>query len=183
MSIFEMFLISVSLSMDAMAVSICKGLTIKNGIKIGLKIALCFGLFQFLMPIIGYLLGATFSSFISEIDHYIVFILLSIISFKMIRDSKSSISISSYFNFKETIVLSFATSIDALAIGISYSFLDSFKILFPLIIGIICFTISFLSFLFSYRFKSIFKGKESLFGGIILFLIGLKIFLEHLGII
>lgn len=184
MSLFEIFLISVSLSMDAMAVSMCKGIVSQNEIKSGLKLGLFFGFFQFLMPIIGYLLGATFSNFISKIDHYIVFILLSIISFNMIQDSKETKDdFNLSFNLKEIFILSFATSIDALAVGISYAFLDSFKIIFPVIIGIVCFTISFISFLFSYRFRRIFKGKESLVGGIIIFLIGLKILLEHLDII
>lgn len=181
MSIISIFLIAVSLSMDALAVSICKGLTIKNKLKkTGLIMAIYFGLFQALMPLLGYLLGSYFWNLVEKIDHFIVFIILTYISFSMINDSNNNDKISESTNLKEMIILSIATSIDALAIGITFAFLKVNILLAILIIGVTCASISFIGTIIGNKFGNKYGNKSTLIGGIVLFLIGVKILLEHL---
>ena len=172
--------------MDAFAVSICKGLSMKKlDWKKAFIIALYFGAFQGLMPVIGYFLGATFSDLVTSIDHWIAFALLSIIGGNMIKESfdDEEEKRNDNVDFKTMIVLAIATSIDALAVGITFAFLKTNIVLSVVLIGIITFVISLLGVNIGNKFGDKFQNKAELSGGIILILIGLKILLEHLGII
>ncbi len=188
MSYLEIIIIAVGLAMDAFAVSICKGLKMKK-IKYGqaLIIALFFGGFQALMPLLGWLLGHQFESFITEIDHYIAFALLAIIGGKMIFDSvrkkkdDKEEKESEKFDIKELFILAIATSIDALAVGITFAFLKVEILGAISIIGVITLVICFLGVLIGGFFGDKLQGKAEIVGGIILILMGLKILLEHLG--
>ena len=185
MGLFEIIFIGLGLAMDAFAVSICKGLSIKQlNIKKVIIIALYFGLFQALMPVLGYFLGSTFSILVQKIDHWIAFILLTIIGGKMIIDSTMSDDVSDErLDFKTMFILAIATSIDALAVGITFAFFEINLLLAILLIGIITFILSIIGVIIGNRFGGKFQNKAHLIGGIILILIGLKILLEHLGII
>lgn len=186
MKIIEIILIGIGLAMDAFAVSICKGLAIK---KISLKkaaiIALYFGVFQALMPVLGYFLGAAFESYITQIDHWIAFILLSLIGLNMIKESFSNEEEATKDNtdFKTMIILSIATSIDALAVGITFAFLNVNIVTSSLIIGIITFILCIIGVIIGNKFGNKMESKAEIIGGVILILIGIKILLEHLGII
>ena len=186
MGISEIIFISASLAMDAFAVSICKGLSMKKlDWKKAFIIALYFGAFQGLMPVIGYFLGATFSDLVTSIDHWIAFALLSIIGGNMIKESfdDEEEKRNDNVDFKTMIVLAIATSIDTLAVGITFAFLKTNIVLSVVLIGIITFVISLLGVNIGNKFGDKFQNKAELSGGIILILIGLKILLEHLGII
>ena len=185
MSLLEIILVAIGLSMDAFAVSICKGLSMKRlKWSNGVIVALYFGIFQAIMPLIGYLLGTTFSELVASLDHWIVFILLSIIGGKMIKDSfkKEDENENDKLDVRTMIILAIATSIDALAIGVTFAFFKITIIKSILIIGFITFTISFIGVIIGNKFGYRFKGKAEITGGVILILIGLKILLEHLGI-
>ena len=183
MGIAEILFMSVGLGMDAFAVSICKGLSmIKVKWKNAIVIALYFGIFQAMMPFIGYIIGTNFSEAVSSIDHWIAFILLSVIGINMIietfkkEDSKEDSSIS----FSNMIILAIATSIDALAVGFTFAFLKV-NIYEPIIsIGIINFILSAMGVKIGNMFGEKYKGKSQILGGIILIVIGLKILIEHL---
>ena len=183
MTIFEIILTAIALSMDAFAVSICKGISLK---KINLRncvlIGTYFGLFQALMPIIGYLLGHNFKDLIMSIDHWIAFILLLSIGINMILESSKEeiLDNKEKLSFKVMIVLAIATSIDALAVGITFAFLDVDIIGSSLIIGIITFTLSILGAKFGNVFGNKLEKRAQVLGGIILIMIGLKILIEHL---
>lgn len=186
MSLLEIILIGVGLAMDAFAVSICKGLTMKKfNIKKAIIIASYFGIFQACMPLVGYALGINFASAIEKIDHWIAFILLSTIGINMIKESIKSgeDKINDSIDFKTMIVLAIATSIDALAVGITFSFLNVNIIQSILIIGTTTFIISALGVLIGNAFGDKLKGKSEIIGGIILIIIGFKILFEHLNII
>ena len=187
MSLFiEIFLIGVGLSMDAFAVSICKGLSMKKIKKRDVFIiALFFGGFQALMPFIGWFLGKGFESYIMSIDHWIAFILLAIIGAKMIQEAfqKEEEEYNEDISVKTMIVLSIATSIDALAVGITFAFLKVNLLLAITLIGTITFILSVIGTKIGNRFGDKYKSKAELAGGIILIIIGLKILLEHIGII
>lgn len=185
MTLFEIILIALGLAMDALAVSICKGLSMRSfNLKNSLIIGSYFGIFQALMPLLGYLLGTTFSELVVSIDHWIAFILLSIIGLKMINDSLKSENNdkNDKLDMKTMIGLAIATSIDALAIGITLAFFKISILKVILIIGFITFTISFIGVIIGNKFGDKFQGKAEIIGGGILVLIGLKILLEHLGI-
>lgn len=180
----EIFLIAIAVSMDAFAVSICKGLVMKkiekkNAIKIGLY----FGIFQAGMPILGYLLGKQFEQFVQNIDHWIAFILLSFIGLEMIKESFDDSKENDKLDFKTMFILSIATSIDALTIGITYAFFKVNIIIASTIIGITTFAFSVIGVFIGNKFGAKFKNQAEIIGGIILILIGLKILLEHLGIL
>ncbi len=186
MGIFEIVLLGIGLAMDAFAVSICKGLSMKRmNWKNAIIIALYFGAFQAAMPIIGYILGTTFESFVTTIDHWIAFILLSFIGGNMIKESfdKEDNKKNDRVDFKTMIVLALATSIDALAVGITFAFFDVNLILAISIIGVITFIVSLLGVKVGNRFGDKYQNKAELMGGIILVLLGIKILLEHLDII
>ena len=171
---FTLLLMGVGLSMDAFAVSICKGLSMRKvNKKQCLVIGLFFGGFQALMPFIGWVLGSQFEQYITSIDHWIAFILLGFIGGKMYPP----------LDFKEMFILAIATSIDALAVGITFAFLQVPIVEAVSIIGITTFVISVIGVYVGNFFGNRYKKKAELAGGIILILIGLKILLEHLGIL
>lgn len=186
-----LFLMGVSLAMDAFAVSVCKGLAMRKvNKKQCLVIALFFGGFQALMPFLGWLLGNRFESYITNIDHWIAFVLLGFIGGKMvveaIRDKGEEPEITEIdppLDIKELFVLAVATSIDALAVGITFAFLEIPIVEAMLIIGMTTFVISVAGVYIGNFFGNKYKSKAELVGGIILILIGLKILLEHLGIL
>lgn len=187
MGFFELFLLAVGLSMDAFAVSICEGLTMK---KLDYKragiLAIFFGGFQAGMPVIGYLLGRNFEKYITSVDHWIAFILLGIIGFNMIRESfgkEETCTENKKFNLKYVLVLAIATSIDALAVGITFAFLKVQIVSAVTVIGITTFVFSFVGVKIGNVFGIKYKSKAEIFGGIVLIIIGLKILFEHLGII
>ena len=186
MNFLEIVLVSFGLAMDAFAVAICKGMAMKKGnLKKGIIIALYFGIFQALMPFIGYMLGLRFEKVINAIDHWLAFILLSIIGINMIKESisKKEEKINDDISFKTMFILALATSIDALAVGVTFAFLRV-EILNPLIfIGTITFCMSYLGVKIGNKFGNKLKNKAETIGGIILILMGLKILLEHLHII
>ena len=182
MHFIEIILIAVGLAMDAFAVAISKGLSMKQNYKKSLKIGLYFGIFQAVMPLIGYFLGFSFESVVTKIDHYIAFTLLTIIGLSMILESNDD-DIDNKIDFKTMIILSIATSIDALAVGVTFAFLNVNIILAIFIIGIITFVICVVGVLIGNKFGKFLKNKAQIFGGIILILTGLKILLEHLKVI
>lgn len=190
MDVIELLIIAVALSMDAFAVAICKGLSIKNNkfiLKYAVIIGIYFGFFQALMPLIGYLLGAQFSDKIKAVDHWIVFILLFIIGAKMIWESfateSEDVCIDSPVTFKTMFPLAIATSIDALAVGVGFAFLNVDIIPAILFIGIITFILSLIGVKLGNLCGTKFQSKAEFTGGVILILMGIKILLEHLEII
>lgn len=189
MGIVELLLIGIGLSMDAFAVSICKGLNMKKVNKVHCAvIALFFGGFQALMPLIGWALGKQFESYITSIDHWIAFVLLALIGGNMVRESRQKEAeevekCEPKLNIKELFLLAIATSIDALAVGITFAFLKVDIIPAIAIIGATTFTISAIGVFVGNIFGNKYKDKAELAGGIILILIGVKILLEHLGIL
>ena len=185
----ELFLIGIGLSMDAFAVSICKGLSMQ---KIDKKYTLCIGLFfggfQALMPLTGYLLGSQFSGYIERFDHWIAFVLLALIGFNMIKESREEEEEEEKpyagVNFKELLILAVATSIDALAVGITFAFLPGTHIVPAVaLIGSITFVFSAAGIRLGNVFGLRYKSKAEFAGGVILILLGTKILLEHLGVL
>jgi len=186
MTIAELFIIAVGLSMDACAVAICKGLSVKKAtLKQALIVGAYFGGFQALMPAIGYLLGSQFQSLIVSIDHWIAFVLLGIIGGNMIRESRSASCdiMDNSFSFKAMFPLAVATSIDALAMGVTFAFLQVNIVAAVLFIGVITFTLSAIGMKIGNVVGEKFKSKAELLGGVVLVLMGTKILLEHLGIL
>ncbi|NLJ89686.1 MAG: manganese efflux pump [Clostridiales bacterium] len=185
LSLLELFLIAIGVSMDAFAVAVCKGLSLKkNNIKNALIVALYFGIFQAGMPLIGYLLGVQFQDSIGFIDHWIAFILLGAIGLSMIKEAKDACErTDDSLCFKTMSVLAIATSIDALAVGVTFAFLKANIISSVLFIGIITFSFSFLGVKIGNVFGFKYKSKAEMLGGIILILMAFKILLDHLGII
>lgn len=184
MSFIEIIFIGVGLAMDAFAVSVCKGLSTK---KLELKHSLIcggyFGFFQALMPFVGYILGVQFKDKIESIDHWIAFILLLLIGINMIKESfDNDEDCDPDFSFKAMIPLAIATSIDALAIGVTFAFLNVNIIYAIVIIGITTFIISMVGVKIGHIFGSKYKSKAEIVGGMILIIMGTKILLEHLGI-
>ena len=185
MSFWELFLIAVGLSMDAFAVSVCKGLSVKRlEPKHMLLVGLYFGGFQALMPLLGWLLGYRFEAAIASVDHWIAFVLLTLIGGNMIRESfAGDEEQNDDFGFRIMLTLAVATSIDALAVGVTFAFL-SVRILPAVgLIGLTTFLLSGLGVWIGFRFGSRFQAGAERAGGIILILIGLKILLEHLGLL
>ena len=187
MGLLELFILAVGLSMDAFAVSVCKGLsTQKLKTKHYLIIGAWFGGFQALMPTIGYFLGSTFEKYITSFDHWVAFVLLAIIGGNMIREGCSTEDgkANDSFSFKTMIVLAVATSIDALAVGITFALLPDVNIVAAVsFIGVITFIISAIGLKVGNIFGLKYKSKAEIAGGVILILIGTKILLEHLGVI
>ena len=185
LSFFELIIVGIGLSMDAFAVAVCKGLSMKKKNNGAAAVtALFFGVFQALMPLIGYLLGIQFSEYITAFDHWLAFALLSIIGINMIRESRQKYPAADpSFKLKNMLILSLATSIDAFAIGITFAFLE--VNIFPACaaIGIVTFILSFIGVRIGNIFGVTFKSKAEFTGGLILILMGLKILLEHLNII
>lgn len=185
MSIVELFVIAVGLSMDAFAVSICKGLSVPKAKNSHMLICgAYFGGFQALMPLIGFLLGVNFRHLITSIDHWIAFVLLGIIGINMIREAREeSEELDDSFSAKAMLPLAVATSIDALAAGVSLALLDV-KILWAVsFIGVTTFCLSAVGVAIGHRFGARYKSRAELAGGIVLVLMGCKILLEHLGLL
>lgn len=204
MSLLELFIIAIGLSMDAFAVAICKGLAMKKAyFKDAIIVGLYFGIFQAVMPLIGYSLGEQFQDKITSIDHWIAFILLGIIGINMIRESRSvedeiavdsiaeegmetcciEANYSNCLSFKNMCVLAIATSIDALAVGITFAFLKVNIIHAVSLIGTVTFTLSIIGVKIGNIFGAKYKSKAEFAGGLILLLMGIKILLQHTGII
>ena len=184
MGLIELFLIAVGLSMDAFAVSVCKGLAMpKCTFKKAAIVGLWFGGFQALMPAIGYILGAQFQEAIASIDHWIAFVLLALIGGNMIHEAldNDEEEADASLDVKTMFLLAVATSIDALAIGITFAFLKVNIIPAVCFIGIVTFIIYFAGVKIGNVFGARYKNKAEIVGGIILILLGLKILLEHLG--
>lgn len=178
MTIIEILLTGIGLAMDAVAVSICKGLCIKRIVfKDIMIVALYFGFFQFIMPIIGYLFGNMFSFFTHSVDNIIAFLLLSIIGIGMVKDglNNDNNSMNNNTNYKEMVPLAIATSIDALSVGITFSFLKVNMLLSVLMIGIVTFILSMIGVIVGYYFGLKYRKKALMIGGIILIFIGLRI--------
>lgn len=185
MSLAELFILAVGLSMDAFAVSVCKGLSVpKLKLKHALTCGLYFGGFQGLMPLIGYLLGSQFEEMIVSVDHWIAFVLLGLIGFNMVKESREQDEekLNSSFAVKEMITLAIATSIDALAVGVTFAFLRVDIFWAVTFIAIVTFTLSSIGVKVGNVFGMRYKSKAELAGGLILILMGIKILLEHLGI-
>lgn len=189
--VIELFLLGVGLSMDAFAVSVCKGLGIKKlNKKQALIIGLYFGGFQALMPFVGWLLGSQFQKYITSIDHWIAFILLGFIGGKMMIEAVREWNeeevvdvMDAPIDHKNMLVLAVATSIDALTVGITFAFLGTPIVEAITIIGITTMVISIAGVVVGNFFGSRYKSKAEFIGGLILVLLGLKILLEHLGIL
>ncbi len=191
MSLFELFLIAVGLSMDAFAVAICKGLGMSRlNVRQALVIAAFFGGFQALMPTIGWLLGAQFASLVTPVDHWIAFILLAIIGGKMVieavrsdEDDAASQVLDQALDLRELLMLAIATSIDALAVGVTFAFLSVNIASAASFIGVVTFVLSFAGVAIGLFFGARWEKPSNIVGGVVLILIGLKILLEHLGIV
>lgn len=186
MSLLTLFVTAVGLSMDAFAVSICKGLAMKKlSWKNALIIGLWFGGFQALMPTVGYLLGTRFEHYVTSIDHWIAFVLLALIGANMIREalSKEEENASAAVDVKTMFLLAIATSIDALAVGVTYAFLQVRIVPAVSFIGLTTFVLSIVGVKIGNVFGLRYKAKAEIAGGVILLLIGTKILLEHLGIL
>lgn len=212
MQIWEIFLTGLSLSADACAVAMCKGVEMRRFVlKYAVIIALCFGLFQALMPLIGWAVASQFAEYITEADHWIAFALLALLGAKMfkegienekeLREARATAKSASPLPYpvritllpkkeerldigvKTLVVMSVATSIDALAVGVSFAFLAVNIWLAIALIGVTTFCISLLGVLVGTKAGGKFRGKAELAGGVLLFLIGLKILLEHLNVL
>ena len=183
MSIIELFILAVGLSMDAFAVSVCKGLSVRRlKPRHALIAGAWFGGFQALMPLLGWALGRQFESFIKSIDHWIAFALLGIIGANMIRESlkKEDEELNDSFSFKVMLPLAIATSIDALAVGVTFAFLSVSIAPAILLIGITTFALSAAGIKIGNVFGAKYKSKAEFAGGVILILLGIKILIEHL---
>ena len=183
MSIIELFVLALGLSMDAFAVSICKGLSVpKLQAKHCLICGVYFGGFQALMPLLGWLLGIRFQSLITNIDHWIAFVLLAVIGANMIKESfsKEEECPDASFGFKTMLTLAVATSIDALAVGVTFAFLDVAIVPAVLLIGATTFVCSAVGVKIGNVFGNRFQSKAEFLGGLVLIAIGLKILIEHL---
>ena len=186
MQFWELIAIAVALSMDAFAVSVCKGLSVKKvRLSHALIAGLYFGGFQALMPLIGYLLGSQFEELITSIDHWIAFALLAFIGANMIREalSRDEERADDDLSVKAMLVLAVATSIDALAVGITFAFLEVNLLWAVLFIGAITFTLSAVGVKVGNVFGEKYKSRAELAGGAILVLLGVKILLEHLNLL
>ena len=186
MGLLELFILAVGLSMDAFAVSVCKGLAMpKITLKKTLIVGIWFGGFQALMPALGYLLGVQFRDKITAIDHWIAFILLGLIGANMIKEACSGEceQENDSLDFRTMFLLAVATSIDALAVGITFAFLNVHLLWAVSFIGVTTFTLSAIGVKIGNIFGTRYKSKAELGGGIILIVLGCKILLEHLGIL
>lgn len=186
MSFVELMLIAVGLSMDAFAVAVCRGLEMRRiDYRQALLIALFFGGFQAIMPVAGYLLGAGFAHYISNVDHWIAFALLAFIGGKMILEAVrgGEEEHAGQLGVKTLLMMAVATSIDALAVGVTFAFLKMEIVSCALIIGATTFVLSFAGVCVGNRFGARFRKKAEIAGGVVLVLIGVKILLEHTGVI
>lgn len=187
----ELLLVAIGLSMDAFAVALCKGLGMKKlNYTHAVIIALFFGVFQGVMPLIGWFLGTQFESLITPIDHWIAFVLLGYIGGKMVWDAfhekneEMACDIEQKLDYKELLMMAIATSIDALAVGITLSAFITISIgVAVTLIGVITFGLSFVGVMLGNKFGTRFQKKAEVFGGVVLVIIGAKVLLEHTGIL
>jgi len=185
MGIITIVMIAIGLSMDAFAVSLSSGISIKNlKPQNGAKVALFMGVFQAIMPLIGWALGIGFKEYIEKYDHWIAFILLGFIGIKMLKESMDEECeyVSDPLDNKVLLMLAIATSIDALAVGVSFAFLSTSIFSSAIIIGLITFMICYIGVYLGNKFGCIYKKKAEIAGGLILVLIGFKILAEHTGL-
>lgn len=184
MKLWELFVVAVGLSMDAFAVSICKGLSAKNiRLKHSAIVGLYFGGFQALMPLLGYSVATRFQSLIVNVDHWIAFVLLTAIGVSMILESRKGCEIlNDSFGAAVMIPLAVATSIDALAVGVTFAFLQVRILPAVFLIGVTTFLFSAAGVRIGGIFGTKYKAKSELFGGLVLILMGVKILVEHLGL-
>ena len=188
MDLLTLFLLAVGLSMDAFAVSICKGLAMKKiTFKQAAIVGLWFGGFQALMPTLGFFLGTTFADLVNAVADWIAFALLALIGANMIKEalSKEEEEADASLSFKKMFILAVATSIDAFAVGVSFAFMEIETMILPavLFIGIITFILSMIGVKVGNVFGTKYKSKAEFAGGVILILLGVKIILEHFGIL
>lgn len=188
MTIYALILLSVGLAMDAFSVAVCKGLSMKKiDFKGGFITALFFGVFQGVMPLLGYFLGSTFASYITKFSHWVGFVLLGFIGGKMIwealHDDEGEESKEYKLDIKELFILAIATSIDALAVGIVFATEKTNIILSVSLIAVITFALSFVGIIIGNKFGSKYESKAEIAGGAVLVILGVKILLEGLGII
>mgnify|MGYP004479139809 FL=1 len=190
MGFVELFLIGVGLSMDAFAVSVCKGLGMSRlNMRQAVVISLFFGGFQALMPLVGWALGSQLADLITPIDHWIAFALLAFVGGKMLWDAfheddgEDGEAKDAKLDIKELLMLAIATSIDALAVGITFAFLQVAIVPSVIIIGVTTFVLSFVGVAVGHFFGARFEKPATIAGGVVLILIGAKILLEHLGVI
>lgn len=186
MSLFGIIILSIGLGMDAFAVSVCKGVSFKkSNLKKSIIVASYMGIFQAIMPVIGYFLGMSFADKITSIDHWLAFALLFVIGIKMIKEALSTEKevINDNVDFKEMIILAIATSIDALAVGITFAFLNVNLWFAVSLIGLITFLLCFVGTKIGSIFGDKYENKAELAGGLILILLGVKIVLEHLNLL
>ena len=184
MTILELFILAVGLSMDAFAVAVCKGLAIgRIQWKHVLIVGLWFGGFQALMPLVGYFLGSSFAEYIVAVDHWVAMILLTLIGANMIRESldKDPEHVNPSLGIRTMFIMAVATSIDALAVGVTFAFLEVRILPAVSFIGVTTFLLSALGVKIGSIFGTKYKSKAELLGGVILILLGIKILLEHLG--
>lgn len=185
MGTLEVFIIAVGLAMDAFAAAVCQGLNMKKLSKrYGVVIAFCFGTFQAVMPCLGWLLGRQFEHYIITLDHYIAFILLSLIGINMIKGAFVEEELTETFyciDYKEILIMAIATSVDALAVGVMFAFIQVNIFRASAIIGTVAFCLSFIGVLIGNYFGARFQKSAEVAGGIILILMGTKILLEHIG--
>ena len=188
MDLLTLFLLAVGLSMDAFAVSVCKGLAMKKiTFKQAAIVGFWFGGFQALMPTLGFFLGTTFADLVNAVADWIAFALLALIGANMIKEalSKEEEEADASLSFKKMFILAVATSIDAFAVGVSFAFMEIGTLIIPavLFIGIITFTLSMAGVKVGNVFGTKYKSKAEFAGGVILILLGVKIILEHFGIL
>ena len=186
MTLVELFILAVGLSMDAMAVAICKGLSVQElKPRHAVTVGLYFGGFQAGMPLVGYFLGRSFQSYIESIDHWIAFVLLGLIGANMIKESFGDAEeCDCSFGPRAMLPMAVATSIDALAVGVTFALLPDVSITAAVsFIGIVTLTLSAAGVYVGHLFGARFKSKAELTGGVVLILMGCKILLEHLGVL
>ena len=185
MSLIELLLLAVSLAMDAFAVSICGSMVLSPQSRTAgaLRFGIWFGAFQFLMPVIGYFGAASFRDYIMDYDHWIAFVLLLYLGVNMIREAKEACHVKNSYTLKEMAVLAIATSIDALAVGISFAFLDVNIWFSSTLIGFVTFAIATFGGLAGFKLGSAVGARANMCGGTVLICIGVKILLEHTGVI
>ncbi len=182
MSLTELFILAVGLSMDAFAVSICKGLSLgRTKLRHSLTAGIYFGGFQALMPLAGYLLGIRFQTMIQSVDHWIAFVLLCIIGINMIKEANEQEDCSADMDFRTMLPLAVATSIDALAVGVTFAFLNVDIVPAVCFIGCVTFVLSGVGIKIGSVFGTKYKSRAEIVGGAVLIFIGVKILLEHLG--
>lgn len=181
MDIISIFFLAIGLAMDAFSVSVTRGLTLKCNIKYALIMAISFGVFQAFMPVLGWFAGIQLQYIVSTFAPWIAFLLLLGIGFKMIYESLSNDeNVCKVFSFKELLILSIATSIDAFAVGVTFAFLNTAILLPILIIGLVTFILSFIGVYIGKNIGHLFENKMEIVGGIILIIIGFKILLENI---